>query len=49
MATLRMAYTYENIGTFTRGLLTGGTSLEPIPGVIKFQKVDKWDGEDAPV
>ena len=49
MATMRTSFDFDNIDAFVKSLQSGDAALESIPGnELKFKKVDKWDGNDAP-
>jgi len=45
----RGAFNQEGVDEFLKGLLAGRVTLEDLRSDMKFKKVDKWDGEDAPV
>lgn len=45
----RGSFSQEGVGGFLSDLLVGKVTLEDLRANMKFKKVDKWDGEDAPV
>lgn len=45
---MRMSFSQDNINQFLSDILIGRERLQDLQGEFKVQKVDKWDGKDAP-
>lgn len=47
-ATMRSAFSNENVNTFLTKVITGSSPTDPLPkGGFTVKKVSKWDGKDA--
>jgi len=47
-AVQKASFSTETLNNFMNGLLSGKESLEDLKFEIKLNKVDAWDGQDAP-
>lgn len=46
---MRLSFGESNINQFLSDILVGRERLSDLQGEFKVNKVDKWDGKDAPI
>ena len=46
---MKGSFAEDKLSQFMNDLISGGVSLDDLKTPIKINKVDKWDGKDAPV